>query len=80
MVRSGICFYSLIFLSVVCQTPMLIYALMLELVLRLIKALDVKAIAHAMLVQIVNRSDMLVPCVICPHPFSSSVVEFYPMT
>jgi len=59
---------------------MLIHVLMLELVLRLIKGLDVKIIVHAMLVQIVNLSAMLVPCVICPHPSSSSIVEFYPMT
>ena len=54
--------------------------LMLELVLRLIKGLDVKIVAHAMFVQIVNLSAMLVPCVICLHQFSSTVVEFYPMT
>ena len=59
---------------------MLIYVLMLELVLRLIKGLDVKIVVHDMLVQIINLSAMLVPCVICPRPSSSSVVEFYPMT
>ena len=58
---------------------MLIHVLMLELVLRLIKGLDVKTVAHAMLVQIVNLSARLVPCVICPRP-SNSIVEFYPMT
>ena len=59
---------------------MLIYVLMLELVLRLIKGLDLKTVAHAMLVQIVNLSAMLVPCVICPHPSSSFIVECYPIT
>ena len=55
-----------------------IFILMLELVLRLIKGLVVKTVVHAMLVQIVNFSARLVPCIICPRPSSSSVVEFVP--
>ena len=34
-----------------------------------------KTVAHAMLIQILNFSAMLVPCVICPHPSSSSMID-----
>ena len=61
MLRSCICIDSFILLCDVCQTPMLVLlgwswwtmltsVRMLELVLRLIKGLDVKTVAHAMLV------------------------------
>ena len=57
-----------------------IYVLMLELVLCLIKGLAVKTVAYAVLIQIVNLSARLVPCVTCPRPSSSSIIEVYPMT
>ena len=44
----------------------------------LIKGLDVKTVAHAMLVQIVNLSARLVPFITCPvYPVSSIVNLFY---
>ena len=42
----------------------------------LIKGLDVKTVAHAMLVHIVNLSAKLVACFICPCPSSPSMIHF----
>ena len=31
-------------------------------------------------IQLLNRSALLVPCITCPHPSSSSIIDFPPMT